>query len=351
MQSNRERLPVRPLPGLSVIDQNGRPRVPTLAQQVHEFFESLNVFRDKRRLLSLLFELYHFGTFGLAVVYFGWHFSLTSVASLVVLLVAFANLWNTVWYHRYCSHRAFAFRTRWAPTVLLWLNPIGFREEIYALLHHPHHAYTDTARDPYGPHLGPIGSYVASGRFAIDTALTGPEYDRLKGLIRHVPIVTSSLAVFQRWGSVEAPLHYLLRFTFANLFWFGVNHSLFGIQGVLVWYTAVFLFTLLMRDFNYRGHHGTHRDGWDFDRSNLALNQWFYGLLASEWHNNHHMFPSSARNGFLARQVDLSFWIIVAFKHLGLVERFNDQLGTFRERVARGRLTSAPIVEHSGGGR
>ena len=159
----------------------------------------------------------------------------------------------------------FRFVTLWAAKVLVWLNPIGFREEIYALLHYPHHLYTDSADDPYGPHLGRLGSYVASGRFRIDTNLTEGEYERLKRLISHVPIACSSLATFRRWGSVEHPIHYLGRLLFANMVWGSISYLIAGSAGAMVWYTTVFVFTFLMRDFNYRGHGGgrvRHRDGW-----------------------------------------------------------------------------------------
>jgi len=312
--------------------------LPTLWEQVRDFFVSLDFVRDRRRTLSVVFEVYHLVTLGCALAFVLRYATPLGATVLVVLLLAFANVWNTVWYHRYCSHRAFSFRSLWTARALLWLNPIGFREEIYALLHYPHHLYTDSADDPYGPHLGRLGSYVASGRFRIDTKLTEGEYDRLKRLISHVPIVCSSLATFKRWGSVEHPIHYLGRLLFANAVWGGISYVIAGPSGVMVWYTTVFLFTFLMRDFNYRGHGGgrvRHRDAWDFSRDTLALNQWFYGLIASEWHNNHHMFPRSAKNGFLAGQIDVAFGMVVGLRWLGVVDSVNDHTSMFRERIAR----------------
>jgi stearoyl-CoA desaturase (delta-9 desaturase) len=62
--------------------------------------------------------------------------------------------------------------------------------------------------------------------------------------------------------------------------------------------------------------------GWEFDDRNYALNQWFYGYIASEWHDNHHKYPFSASNGFLPGQIDLAFQIIKLLHRLGIVESY-----------------------------
>lgn len=335
----RDKLPVRLVaPSFSLFDEAGELRLPTVREQVRDFFVSLDFSHDRRRLLSFVFEAYHVATFGTALVFCARYVTPLRLGAAALLLFVFAIVWNTVWYHRYCSHRAFSFRRPVVARFFLWLNPIGFREEIYALLHYPHHIHTDTPRDPYGPHLGRLGSYVASGRFRIDTELTEAEYEGLKRLIVHVPIRISSLANFKRWGSVESPLHYLVRLTFANIVWALTSFTCGGLPGLLLWYTTVFVFTFLMRDFNFRGHGGgkvRHRDRWDFDRSHLGINQWFYGIIAGEWHNNHHMYSRSARSGFLPGQIDVPFGFLVALRWLGVVDRLNDNVAQFRERTDR----------------
>ncbi len=41
--------------------------------------------------------------------------------------------------------------------------------------------------------------------------------------------------------------------------------------------------------------------------------------LGEGWHNNHHHYPSSARQGFFWWEVDLTYYVLVAFARLGLV--------------------------------
>jgi stearoyl-CoA desaturase (delta-9 desaturase) len=43
--------------------------------------------------------------------------------------------------------------------------------------------------------------------------------------------------------------------------------------------------------------------------------------LGEGWHNNHHAFPTSARHGLRAWEIDPSWWAIRALAALGLATR------------------------------
>ena len=323
----------------SIRDADGNRRAPTLAEVGRQLLHSVNFVRDRRQTLRAVFELFHAATF-LAFGVFIFRFLSISTFLVYCLSVVFlATFINTIWYHRYCSHRAFRFRhPAWAK-IFLWLNPIGFREEIYALLHHIHHAIEDEDHDPYGPHLGAFGSYVALGEFEIDSNVTPKEYERITGILAHTGVPFASLRSFRRWRSVEWIPHYLARWTFATLAWASLAYLVGGVPFLTAWFAAVFTYTFLMRDFNYRGHSRPdepgHVDGWDFDRRSQALNQRFYGYVAGEWHNNHHSFSASANCAFQAGQLDLPFVMIKAMHKMRIVERFNDQQPQF-ERMFMG---------------
>ncbi len=107
---------------------------------------------------------------------------------------------------------------------------------------------------------------------------------------------------------------------------------------MVAWYTSVFLAVFLIRDFNWRGHGGNHASkgkklGWEFDDKSNARNQFFYGYFASEWHDNHHKYPSSAKNGFLQGQPDLAFQIIKFLSKIGVIESYVDMSRMFKEQI------------------
>ena len=113
-------------------------------------------------------------------------------------------------------------------------------------------------------------------------------------------------------------------------------YSIGGVVYLTAWYGSIFVILFLIRDFNWRGHGGNNprakKPGWEFDDRNYALNQHFYGYLASEWHDNHHRFPRSANNAFMAPQVDIAFQIIKLLSRIGLVDSYVDARAAFEKQ-------------------
>jgi stearoyl-CoA desaturase (delta-9 desaturase) len=63
--------------------------------------------------------------------------------------------------------------------------------------------------------------------------------------------------------------------------------------------------------------YGTRRYDTDDDSRN---NLWLALITFGEgWHNNHHFFPSSARQGFRWWEIDISYYLLVAMSWFGLV--------------------------------
>jgi len=116
------------------------------------------------------------------------------------------------------------------------------------------------------------------------------------------------------------------------IFWFSVLFFIGGPALACAIFSAAMLWFTFIRAFNYSGHGGgkeKHREGIDFDRSNLSINQSRPGLLAGEWHNNHHLFPGSARAGFLPGQLDLAWIYIYSLRKLKMVSWYKDSKKEF----------------------
>lgn len=296
------------------------PHGPTLRQVLVEWFDAVNFARDRTRLLPAVNALFHFFT-GLVFVWFlAAHFSVATVVTVVLLACFNGTIYNTVWYHRYCSHQAFKFRSLWLARIFLWTNPLCLREEGYAIPHRIHHAKSDGPGDPYGPHLGLVGSYLAiESSQKTNLNLSAAEYERLARSLGHIGFVTNSHAQYRRTGSVENLGWYFARFLFAGVFWGALAWAVAGWWGVQAWLSGAFFFTLLARDFNYRGHSaltGARRHG-------QPVNHFLYGLVAGEWHENHHEHPRLARSGLKWWEVDAPYWIIRAMQGCGMVSQCN----------------------------
>jgi stearoyl-CoA desaturase (delta-9 desaturase) len=126
-------------------------------------------------------------------------------------------------------------------------------------------------------------------------------------------------------------LHFVLNWAF----WYAAFY-LVGGHGLA---TALFGWSMVwaigIRAHNYDLHAGgkdVRREGIEFDRSTLAVNRFWPGLVAGEWHNNHHLFPGSARAGFLPWQPDVSFAFIWLYRLFGGVSSWRNSRERFYER-------------------
>lgn len=296
------------------------PKRPTLGEVWREWIDSVAFWRDPSRRMIAFYAAYHLVTFVVFVIFFVRHFSVGSVVTVLAIATGIATVYNTVWYHRYCTHRAFRFRNLWLARIFLWVNPVCFREESYVIPHRVHHSKSDEIGDPYGPHLGWLGSYMATeSQQKINRQISRSDYERLAKSLEHIGIVNSSYEQFQRLGSVESVWHYLARVAVANLFWTSLAYVVAGWPGVQAWLAGVFFYSFLVRDFNFRGHGGFLGEV----NPGVPLNQIFYGFIAGEWHENHHAHPRSAKSGLRWWQLDVPYWVIKALALCGAVVHYN----------------------------
>jgi stearoyl-CoA desaturase (delta-9 desaturase) len=305
------------------------PRKPSLREIFVEWVDAINFFKDRTKLLTAMFTAFHLATFGVFVYFFATYFSVANVAIVMGLSIVIASIYNTVWYHRYCTHRAYKFRNLHWTKLFLWTNPVCFREESYVIPHHVHHSKEDRPGDPYGPHLGWLGSYLASESSAkTNLDMNRSDYERLAKGLKHIGVPQNSYEQFQRTGSVEKAWHWIARSIFVNLLWGSVAYHIADGRGLLTWYAAIFLYTFFVRDFNYRGHGGVFFKA----AKGKAANQLFYGLIGGEWHENHHANPRLAHSGFEWWQIDVPYWIIKMMSWCGVVGHVNKLEGRARNR-------------------
>jgi sn-1 stearoyl-lipid 9-desaturase len=296
------------------------PRKPVLREVGFEVMDAVAFWKNPSRSLAAAVAVYHLVALAVFLLFLARFFSISRLAIVLVMSTVIGMVYNTIWYHRYCSHRAFRFRSLWLARLFLWTNPLGFREESFVIPHRIHHSTSDQPGDPYGPHLGWLGSYLAGeSNQKMNRDISAQDYERLSRSLEHIGFLRNSYSQFQRTGSVENVYHYVARTVLANLVWISAAYAIGRWQGVVMWVSAVFLFSFMLRDFNYRGHGGPFLSAC----KGAPINQIYYGLLAGEWHENHHAHPGLARSGLAWWQVDVPYWIIRALSLCGAVVHYN----------------------------
>jgi len=241
----------------------------------------------------------------------GW--SWIAVAAAVVLYVV-RMFGITGWYHRYFAHRSFR-TSRWVQFLFAFITASSAqRGPLWWAGHHRHHhKVSDQEEDIHSPaRLGflwaHIGWFTSRRYFA-------PNLKFIQDFARF-----PELRFLDRFDTV-API--LLA---VGLYYFGAALERFapgletnGMQ-MLIWGFFVSTAALI---------HGTctinsmaHRFGSQrYDTRDDSRNNFWLALitLGEGWHNNHHHYPASTRQGFYWWEIDLTYYGLVFLSWLGLV--------------------------------
>lgn len=237
-----------------------------------------------------------------------------------VALVVAASLYAvrmfalTGFYHRYFSHRAF----RTSRTVQFVFAIIGAacvqRGPLWWAAHHRHHhIHADTPQDPHSPRVhgflwSHAGWFLTPAAFATDLDrlpdLRG--YPELRWLDRYDLVVPVVLAIaLYVAGALLATYWPALGTTGPQMLVWG-----FFVSTIVLFHATVTI-NSLAHQFG-RQRFKTR----DASRNNVWLALLTFG---EGWHNNHHFYPGSARQGFHWWEVDITWYGLKAMQALGLV--------------------------------
>jgi stearoyl-CoA desaturase (delta-9 desaturase) len=280
---------------------------------------------DWMRILP--FILMHVACF--AVIWVGWSITAVSVA---IGLYIVRMLAITGFYHRYFSHKAFkASRPVQFVFAVIGASAVQRGPLWWAAHHRHHHKHSDTERDAHSPHRhgflwSHLGWFLADENFATRSGLVRDwlVYPELRFLDRHdklIPVLLAASLFVAGWGlERRAPG---LGVTGAQLLVWG-----FAISTVAL-YHATFTVNSLAHRFGRRRYQTR-----DNSRNNLFLALLTFG---EGWHNNHHHYPGSARQGFFWWEIDLTYYFLRLLAALGLVSDLRD----VPVRILNARRTSA----------
>jgi stearoyl-CoA desaturase (delta-9 desaturase) len=220
----------------------------------------------------------------------------------------------TAFYHRYFSHKTFK-TSRGAQFVFAVMGASAAqRGPIWWASHHRHHhVHSDREDDSHSPHLHSFlwshgGWFLSRANFASKEKYKKDleKYPELVWLDRLDAVIPLLLAIGV----------YFLGETLAH---FVPSSGTNGPQ-LLVW--GFFISTVLTYHATYSVNSLAHMFGKRrFDTRDKSRNNWFVALitLGEGWHNNHHFYPASARQGYGRWEIDPTYSILRFFEKLGLI--------------------------------
>lgn len=317
-------------------DDNGDLIKPSSKQILGEFFKRLNVFKDQRNWLPFFSWLKVACLIPFFFVFLFAHLSWWTVLAAFIYSMIVMGTHGTIWHHRFSTHGAFKFSNPFWRffTQNLTINVIP--EEIYVISHHVHHAKSDQPGDPYNAQAGFLYCFLADvNHQPIAKDLTENSYNRVKLLMKHTGVTANTYTQYQKWGSYVNPTHAILSWILNWSFWYVVFFLIGGHALACCLFGAAGFWAIGVRTFNYEGHakgEDKQREGIDFNEKDKSINQLWPGIVAGEWHNNHHLYPKSARSGFKPYQIDLAWCYIKMMHRLGAVSSYRDDKKRFNEQ-------------------
>ncbi|MEY3183267.1 MAG: hypothetical protein RLZ35_1252 [Pseudomonadota bacterium] len=234
---------------------------------------------------------------------------------LAVVLYCVRMFSITAFYHRYFSHRAYK-TSRFMQTLFAILgNTACQRGPLWwSACHRLHHRYADSPRDPHSPKWYPfwwshVGWFLSSeyGSTKIEHVRDWEKFPELRFLDRFDTLVP----ILYITG-----LYCLGEFLSKNGWVSNTNGFQCVVWGFFISTVVLFHVTASINSFAHSNIGNRPHETKDNSR-----NHWLLALvtLGEGWHNNHHFFPTSSRQGVYWWQIDLTYYGIKVLEKLGLV--------------------------------
>ena len=286
--------------------------------------EFMNIFKQ------FMFWLIHIGC--VLVIWSGvsWTAALVCIGLYVIRMFGITGV-----YHRYFSHRTYK-TSRWFQFVLGFLGATSAQKgPIWWASHHRHHhQFSDTEQDVHSAllhgvwwsHVGWILSteFVETKTELVKDLLKFPELRWLEKYHFAPPLFLIGLLLLTGWY-LQVAFPGLQTGPFQLFAWgFCVSTTLLY-HGTFLINSACHLF-------------GTRR----FDTTDESKNSFFLAILTlgEGWHNNHHRYPGSERQGFYWWELDISHYVLRLLSYVGLVwdlreppQRIYDEARQRKERL------------------
>ncbi len=244
---------------------------------------------------TLPFWALHVGCFAAFFIEFSWWYVALAVVGYAVRMFGV-----TGGYHRYFSHRTYS-TSRAFQFVLAFLAMCSVQKGViwWASHHRHHHTHSDQEDDTHSPQDGFWWSHVG---WILSDQNNQTEEHYVRDLMRFPELVwlnKNFLVPPVVWG--------VAMFLIA-----GVPGLVWGlcISTVFCWH-GTFTINSLSHTWGGRRYVTT-----DTSRNNFVL---ALITLGEGWHNNHHRFQSSARNGFFWWELDMTYYTLKMLSFVGLV--------------------------------
>jgi stearoyl-CoA desaturase (delta-9 desaturase) len=248
-------------------------------------------------LASLPFYLVHvLAVVGVAKFGWSWH-----GVGLALALYAVRMFGVTAGYHRYFSHRTYRTGRGFQFFLAVLAQSSVQKGALWWAAHHrDHHKYSDTPKDPHS--FRNYGFWYSHVGWILSRDTEATDFAKIPDLARY-----PELRWLNRWHAVPGLALAVLLYAVG-----GAETLVWGflVSTTLLWH-GTFTINSLSHIF------GKRRYATDDDSKNNPLLA--IVTMGEGWHNNHHYYPRSVRQGFFWWEIDATYYVLKLLSGVGLV--------------------------------
>ena len=255
------------------------------------------------------FIILHLSCFMIFFVGFSWTAFVVCMSLFAIRMFAI-----TGFYHRYFSHKTFR-TSRFVQCLFAMIGATAVqRGPLWWAAHHRgHHMHSDTTEDKHSPKehgfiWSHMGWFLTKSNFVTNTKLIREliRFPELRIIDRFDLLMPLALSI-SLWG-----LGYYLEQYEPSLHTNGFQLFIWGFSvSTIMLYHATFLVNSVAHQWGKKRYETK-----DTSRNNFLIAILTFG---EGWHNNHHHYPGSARQGFYWWEIDLTYYVLKCLAMMGII--------------------------------
>jgi stearoyl-CoA desaturase (delta-9 desaturase) len=255
------------------------------------------------------FILLHLSCLLIFVVGFSWIAFIVGISLFAIRMFAI-----TGFYHRYFSHKTFK-TSRFVQLLFAMIGATAVqRGPLWWAAHHRgHHMHSDTSEDKHSPKehgflWSHMGWFLTKSNFVTNTKFIREliRFPELRIIDRFDLLMPLALSI----GLFIAG-HYLNQYE-PQLNTNGFQLFIWGFSlSTVMLYHATFLVNSVAHQWGKKRYETK-----DTSRNNFIIAILTFG---EGWHNNHHHYPGSARQGFYWWEIDLTYYVLKFLAMMGVI--------------------------------
>ncbi len=255
------------------------------------------------------FIILHLSCFMIFFVGFSWTAFVVCMSLFAIRMFAI-----TGFYHRYFSHKTFR-TSRFVQCLFAMIGATAVqRGPLWWAAHHRgHHMHSDTTEDKHSPKehgfiWSHMGWFLTKSNFVTNTKLIREliRFPELRIIDRFDLLMPLALSL-SLWG-----LGYYLEQYEPSLHTNGFQLFIWGFSvSTIMLYHATFLVNSVAHQWGKKRYETK-----DTSRNNFLIAILTFG---EGWHNNHHHYPGSARQGFYWWEIDLTYYVLKCLAMMGII--------------------------------